>query len=84
MEPATKPVVRSDSRPRKALTIGAVCKVLGQEFDDISISKIRYLEDQKLLTPRRTAVATASTARPTSSSSARSCGCSVTSSCRSA
>ena len=24
-----------DSRPRKALTIGAVCKVLGQEFDDI-------------------------------------------------
>ena len=45
---------RSDSRPRKALTIGAVCKVLSQEFDDISISKIRYLEDQKLLTPRRT------------------------------
>ena len=25
-----------------------------QEFPDISISKIRYLEDQKLLTPRRT------------------------------
>lgn len=45
---------RRDSRPRKALTIGAVCKVLGQEFDDISISKIRYLEDQKLLSPRRT------------------------------
>jgi DNA-binding transcriptional MerR regulator len=45
----------SASRPRKALTIGAVAKVLGQEFDDISISKIRYLEDQKLLSPRRTA-----------------------------
>jgi DNA-binding transcriptional MerR regulator len=44
----------SPSRPRKALTIGAVCKILGQEFEDISISKIRYLEDQKLLTPRRT------------------------------
>ena len=42
------------SRPRKALTIGAVAKILSQEFDDISISKIRYLEDQKLLTPRRT------------------------------
>ncbi len=42
------------SRPRKALTIGAVCKILHQEFDDISISKIRYLEDQKLLSPRRT------------------------------
>ena len=40
--------------PRKPLTIGAVCKALGQEFPDISISKIRYLEDQKLLTPRRT------------------------------
>jgi DNA-binding transcriptional MerR regulator len=44
----------SKSRPRKALTIGAVAKILGQEFDDISISKIRYLEDQKLLAPRRT------------------------------
>src|SRR3954452_17025985 len=42
------------SRPRKALTIGAVAKILSQEFDDISISKIRYLEDQKLLAPRRT------------------------------
>ena len=41
----------SASRPRKALTIGAVCKILQSEFDDISISKIRYLEDQKLLTP---------------------------------
>ncbi len=44
----------SPSRPRKALTIGAVCKILRQEFEDISISKIRYLEDQKLLSPRRT------------------------------
>jgi DNA-binding transcriptional MerR regulator len=38
----------------KSMTIGAVCKALQQEFPDISISKIRYLEDQKLLTPRRT------------------------------
>jgi DNA-binding transcriptional MerR regulator len=45
----------SASRPRKALTIGAVAKILSAEFDDISISKIRYLEDQKLLSPRRTA-----------------------------
>jgi DNA-binding transcriptional MerR regulator len=44
-----------DRRPRqKAVTIGAVCKALNQEFPDISISKIRYLEDQKLLAPRRT------------------------------
>jgi DNA-binding transcriptional MerR regulator len=42
-------------RPRqKAVTIGAVCKALHQEFPDISISKIRYLEDQKLVSPRRT------------------------------
>ena len=47
-------VRQRDSRPRKALTIGAVCKILQNEFDDVSISKIRYLEDQKLLTPRRT------------------------------
>ena len=39
----------------KSLTIGAVCKQLEREFPDISISKIRYLEDQKLLAPRRTA-----------------------------
>jgi DNA-binding transcriptional MerR regulator len=38
----------------KAMTIGAVCKALEQEFPEISISKIRYLEDQKLLAPRRT------------------------------
>ena len=38
----------------KSLTIGAVCKQLEREFPDISISKIRYLEDQKLLAPRRT------------------------------
>jgi DNA-binding transcriptional MerR regulator len=36
------------------LTIGAVCARLLSEFPDISISKIRYLEDQGLLTLRRT------------------------------
>jgi DNA-binding transcriptional MerR regulator len=52
-EKSTRPP-ESASRPRKALTIGAVCKILQGEFDDVSISKIRYLEDQKLLSPRRT------------------------------
>jgi DNA-binding transcriptional MerR regulator len=47
-------VTAPDERPGKAMTIGAVCKALRQEFPDISISKIRYLEDQKLLEPRRT------------------------------
>src|SRR5438309_8715448 len=50
-----EPPAADDQRPRqKAVTIGAVCKALVQEFPDISISKIRYLEDQKLLSPRRT------------------------------
>jgi DNA-binding transcriptional MerR regulator len=49
-----RPSAPTEDRPAKAMTIGAVCKALGQEFPDISISKIRYLEDQKLLEPRRT------------------------------
>lgn len=52
MEASTRPT--EGLSERKALTIGAVTKILAREFDDISISKIRYLEDQKLLSPRRT------------------------------
>jgi DNA-binding transcriptional MerR regulator len=36
------------------LHIGAVCRRLRDEFPDVSISKIRYLEDQGLVTPKRT------------------------------
>jgi DNA-binding transcriptional MerR regulator len=50
--------VRSPKRPTAEApsyqTIGAVCRKLGAEFPDISISKIRYLEDQGLIAPRRT------------------------------
>jgi DNA-binding transcriptional MerR regulator len=52
-ETGTKRGAKRDAG-RKALTIGAVCKILRSEFPDISISKLRYLEDQKLLSPRRT------------------------------
>jgi DNA-binding transcriptional MerR regulator len=45
---------RPPTPAQRSITIGAVCKSLVGEFPDISISKIRYLEDQKLLTPRRT------------------------------
>src|SRR2546421_12942044 len=38
----------------RLLTIGSVCSRLKDEFPDISISKIRYLEDQGLLSLRRT------------------------------
>jgi DNA-binding transcriptional MerR regulator len=45
----------TERRPEKRLhTIGAVCARMQPEFPDISISKIRYLEDQGLLTPKRT------------------------------
>src|ERR671937_3090036 len=55
--PASAPSASREPEPgprAKPMTIGAVCKALAQEFPDISISKIRYLEDQKLLSPRRT------------------------------
>jgi DNA-binding transcriptional MerR regulator len=38
----------------RLLTIGAVCDRLKPEFPDISISKIRYLEGEGLLNPKRT------------------------------
>ena len=38
----------------RLLRIGEVVRRLTPEFPDISISKIRYLEDEGLLTPRRT------------------------------
>lgn len=49
------PALASGVPAAKALTIGAVCAALSNEFPDLSISKLRYLEDQKLVEPRRTA-----------------------------
>lgn len=45
---------RMADEPR-AMSIGAVLELLRQDFPDISISKIRYLEDQGLVEPLRTA-----------------------------
>jgi len=50
---SAKPAAAQAPRPSR-LTIGTVCKLLHEEFPDVSISKIRFLEDQKLITPRRT------------------------------
>jgi DNA-binding transcriptional MerR regulator len=44
---------KGGSEPRLR-TIGSVCEELREEFPDISVSKIRYLEDQGLVAPRRT------------------------------
>ena len=38
----------------RLLTIGAVVERLRTEFPDISVSKVRYLEEQGLISPRRT------------------------------
>ena len=43
-----------DVGDEKLLTIGAVVERLHGEFPDISVSKLRYLEEQGLVTPRRT------------------------------
>ncbi len=38
----------------RLLTIGALVEALRREFPDISVSKLRYLEEQGLVSPRRT------------------------------
>jgi DNA-binding transcriptional MerR regulator len=43
-----------DVGEEKLLTIGSVVERLRGEFPDISVSKLRYLEEQGLVTPRRT------------------------------
>ena len=40
---------------RSDYTIGEVVDVLSNEFSDLTISKVRYLESRGLLTPQRTA-----------------------------
>jgi DNA-binding transcriptional MerR regulator len=44
----------SPERRERPLRIGEVVRRLSTEFPDISISKVRYLEDEGLVTPRRT------------------------------
>lgn len=43
-----------DVGDEKPLTIGSVVERLRTEFPDISVSKLRYLEEQGLVTPQRT------------------------------
>jgi DNA-binding transcriptional MerR regulator len=45
----------TSAEPREGLlTIGQVVRLLRDEYPDLSISKVRYLEDRGLLTPQRT------------------------------
>ena len=45
---------RAGSRDPKLLTIGQVLNLLRGEFADLSSSKLRFLEDQGIVTPQRT------------------------------
>src|SRR5476651_2586340 len=47
-------VVAGTSQRERLIRIGEVVRRLTEEFPDISISKIRFLEDEGLLTPQRT------------------------------
>src|SRR5205823_3658857 len=52
--PRMTTTARTQLQREKLLRIGEVVRRLTDEFPDISISKIRYLEDEGLLAPRRT------------------------------
>jgi DNA-binding transcriptional MerR regulator len=47
-------VTTQQPQRERLLRIGEVVRRLRDEFPDVSISKIRYLEDEGLVTPRRT------------------------------
>ncbi len=53
MDDATN-TTAATSRPRSHLSIGEVLALLLEEFPDITISKIRFLESQGLIDPERT------------------------------
>ena len=52
----TSTATQQQSQPprERLLRIGEVVRRLRDEFPDVSISKVRYLEDEGLLMPRRT------------------------------
>lgn len=55
MSTITHPRGHGAAEPAPRLrTIGSVCEELREQFPDISVSKIRYLEDQGLIAPTRT------------------------------
>ncbi len=51
------------------MSIGVVLNVLREEFPEVTISKIRFLESEGLIEPQRTPRGTASSAGATSSGS---------------
>ena len=53
MNPKQQTAAEGPRNPQEH-TIGSVCELLAREFPDLTISKIRYLEDRGLIAPRRT------------------------------
>jgi DNA-binding transcriptional MerR regulator len=54
MSTVTTPREGTEPQQPRLRTIGSVCEELREQFPDISVSKIRYLEDQGLIAPKRT------------------------------
>lgn len=46
---------RAGAKPAKTMSIGVVLERLRAEFPDVTVSKIRFLESEGLITPQRTA-----------------------------
>lgn len=69
-------------RGDELLSIGAVLTFLRDDFPEVTISKIRFLEAEGLVEPQRTPRATASSAPRTWTGWRTCCGCSGTTTCR--
>lgn len=69
----------ADDRP---MSIGTVLLRLRDEFPEVTISKIRFLEAEGLVEPQRTLPVTASSVAPTWSGWLRCCACSGTTTSR--
>lgn len=72
-------IALTDSR---LMSIGTVLNVLRDEFPEVTISKIRFLESEGLIEPQRTPRGTASSVPTTSSDLPTYCACSGTTICR--
>ncbi|MDO4762536.1 MAG: MerR family transcriptional regulator [Corynebacterium sp.] len=47
-------IQQSPAKPQKTMSIGVVLEILNAEFPDVTVSKIRFLESEGLITPQRT------------------------------
>lgn len=55
IQKSTSKAVRTGKKTPKSMSIGVVLKTLQQQFPDVTVSKIRFLESEGLVAPQRTA-----------------------------